>query len=179
CLTLCIVLFTDKNRNGNVKETSGTIADNSAENSGDITADNNESETTKHLEDTGNSGSKSDRDQVTTKESSNYKETTTKIIESQVSADTPPVTYKNTENENQTTSAETTSVGIPFSGTTAVINSSCNIRSSADVRGNVIGTANAGTSYRIDPAKCNSDWIAIYLDDTTIGYISTIFCSVN
>lgn len=173
CLTLCIVLFTDKNRNDNVKETSGTIADNSAENSGDITADNNESETTKHLEDTKNPENEGG-EQITTKKSSNDKETTTKVIESQVSADTPPVTYKNTENENQTTSA-----AIPFSGSMAVINSSCNIRSSADVGGNVIGTANAGTSYRIEPAKCSPNWIAIYLDDNTIGYISTTFCTVN
>lgn len=184
CLTLCIVMFTDRNRNDSTEKNSDKIKINQEENSGDIIMDNSETETTTLSEKSDNTESSRGSGQEGTQGSMIEGETTTKIIESQVGTDTQPITYKREDDSGETTSppspgqinpVETT----PFTGTMAVINSSCNIRSNADVGGNVIGTANAGTSYRIEPTKCNSNWVAIYLDDSTLGYISTTFCSVS
>ena len=180
CLTLCVVLFTDKDRNHRTGEAVGSTAVNHAETSEDILLDNKENEITELSESSDNSEIQSSREQEIVS-SRRAEETTTKIIESQVASDTQPITYKNSQATtipqiplNQTVPDETT-----LAGTMVVINSSCNIRSSADVGGNVVGTANAGSHYRIEPSKCNSNWVAIYLDDMTLGYISTTFCSVN
>lgn len=181
CLTLCIVIFTDRNRNDGIKNDSDKDRVSQIENSGNIVMEHDEttlSEPVDTIE--GNSSS----EQGAYHDNENGEETTEKIIESQVAPDTQPITYKNVDKNGQTTvptlSGETTPIETTsFIGTMAVINNSCNIRSSADVGGNVVGTANAGASYRIESSKCNSSWVAIYLDDSTLGYISTSFCSIS
>ncbi len=167
CLTLCIVLFTDKNTTkGNNDKTvlenmsSNQTSDNENEFSDDITIHNT----------------------TTSDKNTDSGETTSKIVESQVSSETLPSTYNNNTTPMTTIPEETTvpqETAIVINGTTALIKSSCNIRSSADVGGNVIGTANAGNSYTIDKAKCSSDWIAIYINAGTVGYISSSFCTIQ
>lgn len=181
CLTLCIGVFTD----GESKETNNKIVtekDSSEESGeGENVFNNNLSsekvtkgEETTHkaavILDNSESVSKTERD-------------TEKIVESQVSQDTVPSTYINIDgitisNEEQTTSQQET---VPvINGDTAVIIQSCNIRSSTDMSSsNRIGTAQVGSYYTIAKDKCTDNWIAIYLNDGTIGYISSSFCSYN
>lgn len=154
CLTLCIVLFTDKNRNYSEKESVDSISDNQAGNTEDGRVENNENGTTPSSDDTDN-------------------------IKTQSSGRQDINEGNSISNENQTTAPAMTSLGTASMGTTAVINSSCNIRLTSDVSGNVIGIANVGESYRIEPTECDSDWIAIYLEDGTLGYISKNFCSIS
>lgn len=174
CVTLCIVVFTGGNGNNGTGNHSGRAEVTVEEDSGKTTADKSEGITLPEETDTTEEGSRPQ--QGDSNGGVTEKETSTKMIESQVETDTQPINYKNPET---TSGQETTAGNGAYTGTTAVINSSCNIRSSADVGGNVIGTAGAGASYRIEPTKCDSNWIAIYLDDSTLGYISTSFCSVN
>lgn len=184
CVTLCIVVFTGGNGNndtGNHSDGTEVIIE---EDSGKTTADKSEGVTLPEEADTTEEGSRPQQGDI--QGNVTEKETSAKIIESQVATDTQPINYKNRENNEETTSSQETTSGQEtsagnggYTGTTAVINSSCNIRSGADVGGNVIGTAGAGASYRIEPSKCDSNWVAIYLDDSTLGYISTAFCSIN
>lgn len=178
CVTLCIVVFTGGNGNngtGNHSDGAGVTVE---EDSGKTTADKSEGITLPEETDTTEEDSRPQQGEI--HGGVTEKETSTKMTESQVATDTQPINYKNGENNGETTSGQETPAGNGvYTGTTAVINSSCNIRSSADVGGNVIGTAGAGASYRIEPSKCDSNWVAIYLDDSTLGYISTSFCSVN
>lgn len=174
CVTLCIVVFTGRNGNNGTGDHSDRAEVIVEEDSGNNTADKSEGITLPEKTDTTEEGSR--LQQGDSNSGVTEKETSAKMIESQVETDTPPINYKNGET---TTGQETTAGNIAYTGTTAVINSSCNIRSSTDVGGNVIGTAGAGSSYRIEPSKCDSNWVAIYLDDSTLGYISTAFCSIN
>lgn len=173
CLTLCIVVFTDKDKaddksKATVEKSSDTLL---------------ESEENTSLEEQTSEFTTADIETST-------KETTSKIVESQVSSETQPTTYKNSttaqtssgHNVSEQTTVPVTTVPqdtIQVNGSMAIINSSCNIRLTADVGGNVVGTANAGATYRIDASKCSSNWIAIYINDTTVGYISTTFCTIQ
>ena len=118
-----------------------------------------------------------------------------KIVEEQVETDTTPYNYKNdkpkeTSNENDEhhdeqsegrdldengEENETVEVG----GTVAYLLGGCNIRSYRDVGDNIIGYANEGESYQIEPSQCTESWVAVYIDDTTIGYIATSYCSIE
>ena len=153
CITLCIVVFTDKDNNNSTEITTENVVE-----------------------------------EENIVEEENSKNTN---IESQTQSDTPPVTYidyngitlnnqeDTTTEDNQeetTTPAETT---VFVNGTMATIIQSCNIRSQADLSSGRIGTAILGSSYRIEPTLCFGNWTAIYLEDNTIGYVSTSFCSIS
>lgn len=181
CLTMCVVLFTDKDntdkRNSEVKVITDThnkettnpipiIQDNENSNIDNSNIDNSYEE---------NFG-----DDRTTTYNQTSKGETEKVVESQVSSETQPKTYKKNETTNtniNTTENETTSVNIK--GTTATINSSCYIRSNADVSGNMLGTANAGTTYNIDATKCTDSWIAIIMDSGQVGYVAASYCTIQ
>ncbi|MBQ3584212.1 MAG: hypothetical protein IJA27_05825 [Lachnospiraceae bacterium] len=188
CLTLCVVQFTDKDKSEKadtqttLSEMKGQVTDepqsdylNSDEESSDengINKDSTLEETTSSHQTTETMKNTATNDTTTvaqttqqaTTEAPKEEQSTTKLDLSQVFNPT-----------GETTAFANETV----SGTTAVIISSCNIRSSADVAGNIIGTANIGSTYQIDASKCSSNWVAIYLDDATIGYISTSYCSVQ
>ena len=162
CVTLCIVVFTDKDNTGSVEPTKENIVE--EENSKVL---ENEPSTSKKEEETDNIG------------------------ESQTQSDTPPVTYidyngitlnnqedtTTEDNQEETTTPVETTVFV--NGTMATIIQSCNIRSQADLSSGRIGTAILGSSYRIEPTLCFGNWTAIYLEDNTIGYVSTSFCSIS
>lgn len=79
----------------------------------------------------------------------------------------------------QTTQKAKEEQTIAVNGTTAVITGSCNIRSNKNVGNNIIGSARAGETYRIEPSQCTANWIAIYVNASTLGYVSTAFCSIQ
>ena len=188
CLTLCVVQFTDKDKSEKadtqttLSEMKGQVTDepqsdylNSDEESSDENGINKDST----LEDTTSSHQTTE-----TMKNTATNDTTT------VAQTTQQATTEAPKEEQSTTKLDLSQVFNPtgettafanetVSGTTAVIISSCNIRSSADVAGNIIGTANIGSTYQIDASKCSSNWVAIYLEDATIGYISTSYCSVQ
>lgn len=176
CLTMCVVLFTDKDRTDKSNSENSTITD---------TKDNETTKPIPTIQDSENSNTDHNTDNRSqemsgddTTDNETLKGETTKITESQVSSDTQPITYKNNETTTTGTS-ENETTGSSIRGTTATINSSCNIRSSADVTGNVIGTANAGTTYKIDNAKCNNSWAAIILESGQIGYVAMSYCYIQ
>lgn len=176
CLTMCVVLFTDKDRADRSNSENNTITD---------TKDNETTKPIPIIQDSENSNTNHNTvndSQEMSGHDTTYNETlkgeTTKVMESQVSSDTQPITYNNNETTTTGTS-ENETTGSSIKGTTATINSSCNIRSSADVTGNVIGTANAGTIYKIDNAKCNNNWIAVILESGQIGYVAESYCHIQ
>ena len=192
CLTLCVVQFTDKDKSEKadtqttLSEMKGQVTDepqsdylNSDEESSDENGINKDST----LEDTTSS-------HQTTETTKNTAANDTTTVAQTTQQTTQQATTEAPKEEESTTKLDLSQVFNPtgettafanetVSGTTAVIISSCNIRSSADVAGNIIGTANIGSTYQIDASKCSSNWVAIYLEDATIGYISTSYCSVQ
>lgn len=207
CITLCIVVFTDEDKNTDNKGEIVVEKDSSEEYGENVF--NNDLDEEKSSEDvSGNditndsSNNLSDKnsdestDEVVSytpsvildnSDSNNKKddEETDKIVESQVQQDTTPVTYINIDgitlnNEEQTTESQETETTPIINGDTAVITQSCNIRSSTDMdNSNKIGTAQVGSYYRIAKDKCTANWTAIYLEDNSIGYVSSSFCSYN
>ena len=175
CLTLCIVLFTDNDKTNTNNKTKAESSM-SQEIKKDETPIDNET-TSDYTIDAEN----------TMEETSVTVETSTKVIESQVSTETQPHKYNKPSgaattgesSSNQETTTPQQAAGNTVNGTIAVISSSCNVRLSADVGANVVGTAKAGATYTIAPDKCNSNWIAIYLDANTIGYISSSYCTIQ
>ncbi len=159
CVTLCIVLFTEKDDNLQEENTRDNMSVQESE------ADVDSGQYT---------GNWSNRESTSDKE-----DTEDKIVESQVSKDTQPATYNTSEQESSTGIQETTTLGIYAGATKAFVNSSCNVRAGADVRSEVIGILNAGGEYRIEPSLCTESWIAVYINDTTVGYIGSSFCSVS
>lgn len=193
CITLCIVVFTDKDNVENKgeivveKDSSTILADENKEDS-----NNSDKDITYNIENTTEENSQETSSKTpgiiidnTSEESTD--DETTKIVESQVHQDTPPATYIDIigitlNNGEETTDQQTTEPQEPvvIDGTIAVMTRGCNIRSSTDVNSdNKIGTAKAGDSYKIAKDKCASNWTAIYLDDNTIGYVSSSFCTYN
>ena len=175
CLTLCIVLFTDNDKTNTNNKTKAESSM-SQEIKKDETPIDNETTSDYNM----------DSENIM-EETSVTKETSTKVIESQVSTETQPYIYNKPSgaatsgesSSNQETTTPQQAAGNTVNGTIAVISSSCNVRLSADVGANVVGTAKAGTTYTIAPDKCNSNWIAIYLDANTIGYISSSYCTIQ
>lgn len=183
CVTLCIVLFTgkDNNSSGSDKELKNDIqSEQSASDS-----PGKDMETTPELITDGADTESQSEEQTLEKEEDS------KIVESQVQTDTQPSTYQKNEEQpttqsgsemttvsTETTTQETAAIDMA-NVSTATVKSSCNVRSSADTGGNVVGMASAGTVYRIEPSACNSNWVAIYLDDTTLGYVAASFCTLN
>lgn len=160
---MCVVLFTDKDKtdksNSEVKVITNTH-NNETTNPIPTIQDNENSNIDK------SSGEMSTDEKTTNNQT--LKGETQKVVESQVSSETQPKTYKNDE----TTSAY-------IKGTTATINSSCFIRSSADISGNVLGTANAGTTYNIDVLRSNESWLAIVMESGQVGYVAASYCTVQ
>lgn len=175
CLTLCIVLLTDNDKTNTNNKTKAESSM-SQEIKKDETPIDNETTSDYNM----------DVENIT-EETSVTKETSTKVIESQVSTETQPYIYNKPSgaattgesSSNQETTTPQQAAGNTVNGTMAVISSSCNVRLSADVSANVVGTAKAGATYTIAPDKCNSNWIAIYLDANTIGYISSSYCTIQ
>ena len=175
CLTLCIVLLTDNDKTNTNNKTKAESSMSQGIKKDETPIDN---ETT--------SDYNMDSENIM-EETSVTKETSTKVIESQVSTETQPYIYKKPSgaattgksSSNQETTTPQQAAGNTVNGTIAVISSSCNVRLSADVGANVVGTAKAGATYTIAPNKCNSNWIAIYLDANTIGYISSSYCTIQ
>ena len=175
CLTLCIVLLTDNDKTNTNNKTKAESSM-SQEIKKDETPIDNETTSDYNM----------DSENIM-EETSVTKETSTKVIESQVSTETQPYIYNKPSgaattgksSSNQETTTPQQAAGNTVNGTIAVISSSCNVRLSGDVGANVVGTAKAGATYTIAPDKCNSNWIAIYLDANTIGYISSSYCTIQ
>lgn len=172
---MCVVLFTDKDKtdksNSEVKVITNTH-NNETTNPIPTIQDNENSNIDK------SSGEMSTDEKTTNNQT--LKGETQKVVESQVSSETQPKTYKNNESTDRnlnTSENETTSAYIK--GTTATINSSCFIRSSADISGNVLGTANAGTIYNIDVLRSNESWLAIVMESGQVGYVAASYCTVQ
>lgn len=199
CITLCIVVFTDKESNGAIEQTKENVVE--EENSKVLENDMKDDEVNDSEENSSDEEAYEEEDTSTSKEvgviidneTSTLKreEETSKIVESQVQSDTPPVTYidyngitlnnqegTTIDNQEETTTPQETSIVV--NGTMATITQSCNIRSQADMNSSSrIGTAILGATYRIEPALCSGNWTAIYLEDNTIGYVSASFCSIS
>ena len=128
------------------------------------------------------------------------------IVEVRVESDTTPYNYKNNHQEETTDPIdeggsvnenggqngdaqggnneageiiEDDTDPVPVNGTIAYLRGGCNIRSYRNVADNIIGYANEGETYRIEPSKCTATWVAIYVDDTTIGYLAADFCRIE
>lgn len=199
CITLCIVVLTD-NDNNDIDKVSTKEVIEEEENTKDFSKENKQTE---DIEDTKDTDSTSEEDSSSYEigvildnesDSSENKEdeSDTEIIESQVQSDTPPVTYINyngitlsnqegtTINNQEETTKPQEETTIVVNGTNATITQSCNIRSQADMSSSSrIGTANVGSNYKIEPQLCSQNWIAIYLEDNSIGYVSSSFCVIN
>ncbi len=186
CITLCIVMFTgnESKANDNVREDEEAILSETRPGNQSIV----------NIEDISEVMS-GDEDNIGQDES-----TTEKLIESQVQTDTQPYNYKSeTSDENliqgsgqreeETAQPLTTEPQsseqikeeqtVAVNGTVAVVKNGCNIRSDRDVGNNIMGTARAGDRYNIEPSGCTKHWIAIYVSDGQIGYISTTFCDIE
>ena len=84
------------------------------------------------------------------------------------------------QSENaQTGIVEDETETVEVTGTLAYLRGGCNIRSYRNVADNIIGYASEGQTYRIEPSQCTASWVAIYVDDTTIGYIAADFCHIE
>lgn len=184
CLTLCVVLFTDKDKTVRNEDGSNVVEDiqeddtttlpvpTIQENSSDVFMEHNTMDI-------------NDNENTTDSQNETVEGETTKIVESQVASETQPITYKNNGEttlpviniEQETTLPQEPTVVV--NGTTATIKSSCNIRSSADVGGNVVGTAGAGNTYSIDTTRCTGNWIAIQLENGTVGYVAASYCNIQ
>lgn len=205
CITLCIVLFTGtagKIAENNIKDEGKENSENIQENIPDEKENTSErpsnqaivniedatipeEENSDNADSTGENGSES-------------------IVEMQVETDTIPYNYKNdneemandidheenvhdeneqivdSQSENaQTGIVEDETETVEVTGTLAYLRGGCNIRSYRNVADNIIGYANEGQTYRIEPSQCTASWVAIYVDDTTIGYIAADFCHIE
>lgn len=170
CLTLCVVLFTDKNpsdKNITENNESTQILENSTTTgNGEITAEETTGDTIE-----GNITEEKTTEAQTTE--NRYQPSTVPQPATNNQTTTLPVIQM----EQPTTAPQETTVAI--NGTTATIKSSCNIRSSTDVGGNVLGTAGAGNTYVIDTARCTENWIAIQLGNGEIGYVASSYCDIQ
>lgn len=166
CITLCVGVFTEKDNRESGK----------MNNTGIPEVEKTEETTSAYVE--------SDTSEETVKESPDITTENTSKQESQVeTSETVPITYNlsiETTTPETTTQIVTTSPQetVVVNGTTAVVNSSCNIHSVADT-GNNIGVANAGTTYPIDTTKCTPNWVAIILPDGSTGYVASSFCTIQ
>lgn len=170
CLTMCVVLFTDKDRSDKSNSEDSVINDTKDNETTHPIPTIQDNENSSMNNNVNNSSTEMSGDKTTDNET--LKGETTKVIESQVSSETQPVTYNKNQIKDETT-------GSNINGTTVTINSSCNIRSSGDVKGNVMGVANAGNTYKIDTEKSDDYWIAIILESGQIGYVYVSYCSIQ
>lgn len=173
CITLCLVSYTEKDsKSTEVNEVTKELASDEVENSWDTTSPDEEKD----------KETSSDKDEsITVEEKTSTEDNTSKqeesstTKESETESQSVPTSFNlSLEPEENTQPEETVAVN----GTTAVIKNSCNIHEIADV-GHNIGVANAGTSYKIDKAKCTENWIAIILQDGSTGYVAASYCTIS
>ncbi len=191
CITLCIVLFTG---------TAGKIAENNIKDEGKENSENIQENIPDEKESTSERPSNQaivniEDATIPEEENSDNADSTGEngsesIVEMQVETDTIPYNYKNDNEEmandidHQSENAQTGIVEdetetVEVTGTLAYLRGGCNIRSYRNVADNIIGYASEGQTYRIEPSQCTASWVAIYVDDTTIGYIAADFCHIE